>query len=100
MTPKSITPYASTAFGRLALGVKTTLQDAVHLSDLWRKRVAADGQGMRIPGGCQCFLRVGEIERNGPNPKRSRQSRKTRLFGRTLRDFLLNVQVASLGVKS
>src|SRR5712692_6277042 len=40
------------------------------------------------PGGCRCFLRVGEIERKSPNPMPSQQSRKTRLFGRALRDLL------------
>jgi len=91
MTSKSITLPASTGllpwYGRVAVKVKAKQPDSMHLGDLSTKHVATNGQGMPYHGGCRCPLRVGEIERDGPNPMRSQQSRKTRLFGRTLRDL-------------
>jgi len=91
MTPKSITLHALTGLlpseGRVAVKVKAKPPDSLHLGDLSTKHVATNGQGMPYHGGCRCPLRVGEIERDGPNPMRSQQSRKTRLFGRTLRDL-------------
>src|SRR5437667_2371301 len=96
MTSKSITLHASTgllpSYGRVAVqGESQTAWDSVHLGDLSTKHVATNGQGMPYHGGCRCPLRVGEIERDGPNPMRSQQSRKTRLFGRTLRDLFCSL---------
>ena len=91
MTPKSITLHALTgllpSYGRVAVKVKAKPPDSLHLGDLSTKHVATNGQGMRILVVADVPYASGRSKERVPVSCGSRQSRKTRLFGRTLRDL-------------
>src|SRR5437762_6718527 len=75
------------SYGRVAVKVKAKPPDSMHLGDLSTKHVATNAQGMRIPVIADVPYASARSKERVPVSCGSRQSRKTRLFGRTLRDL-------------
>src|SRR5438105_3724923 len=93
-------PGLPPSYGRVAVKVKAKPRDVMHLGDLSTKHVRTDAQGMRIPVIADVPYASARSKERVPVSCGSRQSRKTRLFGEPCAIFLLDFQVASLGLRS